>query len=171
MAARSVHCLPYKRPVVSLSESTRTEITEVLGYIKVFTYEDLDSDGEQDDGKPLLSGWTFSINGDEYATDDSGSVITDALKPGDYIVTETQQSGWICTDPGSNLTKEVTVTNELPSTVYFGNHQQEVTEKPGSLTIYKYNDKNDDGKKKGHDRGLLQKQLPFNYYHIFPHLV
>ena len=133
MAARSVHCLPYKRPVVSLSESTRTEITEDLGYIKVFTYEDLDSDGEQDDGEPLLSGWTFSINGDEYTTNDSGSVITNALNPDDYTVTETQQTGWLCTDPGSSLTKEVTVTNEQTSTVYFGNHQQEVPKELGYI--------------------------------------
>lgn len=71
------------------------------GEIIVRKYEDLNADGDRDDGEPGLSGWEITVQG----TDVTGKEISISAKtgsegvtfpesrPGNYTVTETIQSG------------------------------------------------------------------------------
>ena len=72
--------------------------------ICVVKFNDLNGNGKQDPGEPLLNGWVFTVK------DSGGNVVgtlvsgTDRncidVKPGTYTVTETLQPGWTATTPG-----------------------------------------------------------------------
>lgn len=99
------------------------------GSLKIVKYNDLDGSGNCTPSEPLLSGWVFNVTDPENyswsgSTGSKGSVTISGLTPGAYNVTETLQTGWNCTDPGSGLVKEVSITSDNTTTVYFGNQQE-----------------------------------------------
>jgi hypothetical protein len=122
---------------------------ECTGCVKIYKYEDKDGDGKKDSGESYLSGWDFIVtdsHGDSWSgtTSRYGYVTICDLPTGDYTVTETPKDGWKNTDPADGSgTKTVTVKCDKKTKVYFGNRQ----ECTGCVKIYKYNDKDGDGKK------------------------
>ncbi|HVA84942.1 MAG TPA: SdrD B-like domain-containing protein, partial [Candidatus Saccharimonadales bacterium] len=94
--------------------------------ICVVKFNDLNGNGKQDPGEPLLNGWVFTVK------DSAGNVVatlvsgTDRgcvdLKPGTYTVTETLQAGWTPTTPGGT-TQTISLTAGQTVDVIFGNHR------------------------------------------------
>ncbi len=137
-------------------------------------FHDLDADGVKDAGEPGLQGWTITAYKD---TDGDGikdavettvgaSAVTDAngnysmsLKPGKYVVCETQQDGWtqsypsgsICGDGGGwaiNL-----AAGDVDSGNDFGNYTKDertLATKSGT----KFNDLNANGVRDAGEPGL-----------------
>ena len=124
------------------------------GCLKICKYEDKNGNGRKDSGEAYLSGWTFNVTdsqGYSQLVTTGGSqgtcvwrsdycVTICGLAPGEYTVTEIPQAGWTCT---TGNPRTVTVECDKTTTVKFGN------QKPcsGCLKIYKYNDKNGNGRK------------------------
>ncbi len=119
------------------------------GCLKIYKYEDRDGDHQKDYGEPYLSGWEFTVTdsqGNSWSgtTNRDGYVTICDLATGQYNVTETQKDGWTNTDPGDgSLKKTVTVECGRTTTVKFGNQRP----CSGCLKIYKYEDKNGNGRK------------------------
>ena len=129
---------------------------QCTGCLKICKYEDKNGNGQKDCGESYLSGWTFNITdsqgnsqlvttgGASVACGSCGSsdycVTICGLAPGEYTVTETLKAGWICT---TGNPRAVTVVCDKTTTVTFGNQKP----CPGYIKIYKYNDKNGNGKK------------------------
>jgi len=97
-----------------------------IGRICILKFNDLNGNGKQDPGEPLLPNWVFTVK-------DSSNTVVGTLtsgmervcidvKPGTYTVTETPQPGWAPTTPGGG-TQTVTVVAGQTTTVTFGNHQ------------------------------------------------
>ena len=96
-------------------------------------FNDLDGDGlARETGEPLLSGWQICIS-DGVAlptcvtTDINGAYQFTGLKPGvTYTVTETAQTGWVCTYPGTGDACNYVITlnsGEADTDNDFGNNQ------------------------------------------------
>jgi uncharacterized repeat protein (TIGR01451 family) len=150
---------------------------QCTGCLKICKFEDKNGNGKKDCGEAYLSGWTFNVtdsqgNSQLVTTGGGGgtcgggcgySVTTGCgggtscgggtgcggcdycvticnLTAGEYTITEISQAGWTCTT-GNPL--KVTVVCDQTTTVNFGNQKQCT----GCLKIYKYNDKNGNGKK------------------------
>lgn len=74
-------------------------------------FEDLDGDGQRDAGEQGLAGWTIFLDKNGNGGLDAGeqSTLTDAqgaygfanLLPGEYVVAEVMQAGWVQTSPGA----------------------------------------------------------------------
>jgi hypothetical protein len=127
------------------------------GCLKICKYEDKNGNGRKDSCESWLSGWTFNVTdsqGNSQLVTTGGSVGTFCggcggsdycvtvcgLAPGQYTITEIPKAGWICT---TGNPRTVTVECNKTTTVNFGNQKPS----PGCLKIYKYNDKNGNGKK------------------------
>ena len=100
------------------------------GCLKIYKYEDKNGNGQKDYGESYLSGWQFTVTSSSgysktVTTGTDGYVTICSLLPGQYTVTETQQTGWKNTDPtDGSLKKTVTVTCRTTATVKFGNKQK-----------------------------------------------
>jgi hypothetical protein len=133
---------------------------ECTGCLKICKYEDKNGNHQRDYGEPYLSGWEFTISGPGgYSqTVTTGGKMCDTtpgcdcdycvtfcyLLPGQYTITETPKDGWTNTDPrDGSLKKTVTVECYKTKVVKFGNQR----ECSGCLKIYKYEDKDGDGKR------------------------
>ncbi len=84
--------------------------------IDAIKYEDVDGDGERDDGELGLEDWTITLFDDQGGevvsglTDGDGWISFEYLDAGTYQVCETLQDGWLNSDPGDGtLCKSVTV--------------------------------------------------------------
>jgi uncharacterized surface anchored protein len=130
---------------------------QCTGCLKICKFEDKNGNRRKDWGEAYLSGWTFNVTdsqGNSQLVTTGGSVGTSCggcggcdycvticgLAPGDYTVTEIPQAGWTCT---TGNPRTVIVVCGKTTTVSFGNQKP----CPGCIKIYKYNDKNGDGKK------------------------
>jgi uncharacterized repeat protein (TIGR01451 family) len=129
--------------------STKTSTTQEVGTLCIVKFNDLNGDGKQDPGEPLLAGWSFTVL--NTTTSQTGTLVTGSdgricrdVPPGSYTVTEVVQSGWTQTAPTPVGPVSVTVVAGQTTTIAFGNHQGET--KPGTLCIVKFNDLNGDGK-------------------------
>ena len=132
---------------------------ECTGCLKICKYEDKNGNGEKDKDEPYLSGWDFEVTGPKdyynlvttgeddkcYCGCDYCVTICDLI-PGEYTIIEVTAlpDGWKNTDPEDGSGKK-TATVECYKTakVYFGNQGP----CSGCLQIYKYNDKNGNGKR------------------------
>lgn len=101
---------------------------QAAGKIYVIKYNDLDRSGTRDAGEPGLGGVNFSVrdqNGSErqVTTGADGVAIADALPVGQYVVTETLQTGWTSTDPGGAAPSRTVLleSNDSVATATFGN--------------------------------------------------
>jgi hypothetical protein len=86
-------------------------------------FEDLNRNGERDEGEPGLAGWEFTVTQDEQTiatatTDASGVITLPDLEPGDYEVCETLQPGWINT---TDLCQPLTAGPGRANLLRFGN--------------------------------------------------
>ncbi|NCA78283.1 MAG: DUF11 domain-containing protein, partial [Alphaproteobacteria bacterium] len=86
-----------------------------LARITVVKFEDLNGDGQKDEGEDTLSGWEINLSGqDSINTNENGEVMFDKLLPESYELSETLQPGWnqtniYCEDnngPGAKITSE-----------------------------------------------------------------
>ncbi len=136
-----------ENPTCTFTNTKRANIT-------VFKYNDLNLSGSFDSGEPGLSGWRFFVdlngNGVKDAnetttgvTDGTGN-FTFNLAAGTYTFCEVLQSGWVNTDPGSNLMpcKTITVVAGDNKTLRFGNA---ATLPLGAKTIGFWRNKNGQG--------------------------
>lgn len=88
-------------------------------------FEDLNGDGIWDGNEPPLSGWTFNVSGPVETggtTDASGTVTFPCLPPGQYVITEVTQPGWVITTPPSG-SYTINITCEQDFAVTFGNRR------------------------------------------------
>jgi uncharacterized repeat protein (TIGR01451 family) len=119
------------------------------GTLCVVKFNDLNGNGKQDPGEPILFGWVFTIkdaNGVVVGTVTTSAAVAQTcidLPPGTYTVTETQQAGWTPTVPAGG-SQTVTIVSGQTTTITFGNHATET--KPGTLCVVKFNDLNGNGK-------------------------
>ncbi len=93
--------------------------------ICIVKFNDLNGNGKQDSGEPLLPNWVFTVI-DAASNTVVGPLVSGTdrncidVKPGTYTVTETLQSGWTPTTPGG-VSQTVTVAAGQTINVIFGN--------------------------------------------------
>jgi len=97
------------------------------GTLCIVKFNDLNGNGIQDPGEPVLANWTFTITKPDgttvtVTTNADGRFCRD-VPPGPYTVTETAQAGWTQTAPVPVGPQTVTVVAGQTTTVVFGNHQ------------------------------------------------
>lgn len=121
------------------------------GSISGVLWNDLNQDGLQDAGEPLLSGWSVFLDTNTNGVLDTAevSVLTDGvgaysfpdLLPGSYVVAQVLLNGWIQTAPATG-SHAVTLSSGLdPAGIDFGNHEIQT----GSISGVLWNDLNRDG--------------------------
>ncbi|MDO8496120.1 MAG: SdrD B-like domain-containing protein [bacterium] len=119
------------------------------GSITGYKFEDMNGDGGWGE-ESVLSGWTIYIdaNGDGFLNDGEISATTDEngyysftnLEPGDYIIREVSQDGWVQKLPSDGNGYEITLTSgEVEDGYNFGNFKKPI------VTVYKYNDLDNGG--------------------------
>jgi hypothetical protein len=97
------------------------------GRICVGKFNDLNGNGKQDPGEPLLANWVFTLS-DTASNAVAGTLISGTdrncidVKPGTYNVTETPQAGWQPTTAGG-ITQTVTLATGQTINLIFGNHR------------------------------------------------
>lgn len=134
-------------------------VTGAFGALSGVKFEDTDGDGARDDGEAGLAGWTLYLDADNDGALDEGeaSTVTGAdgaysftdLTPGDYVVREVAQAGWLQTQPGGDGARVVTVVSDETATgVDFGNFAL------AQIGGQKFNDLDADGVKDEGEAGL-----------------
>lgn len=120
------------------------------GNINITKFNDYDGDGFQDDGEENLSGWTINLTGQtSVVTDNSGLAAFNKINSGDYVLSETIQTGWIqtnisCDRDGiidNDNSHQISLTAGQTLNCKIGNRQL------GNVTVYKFNDLNGNGTK------------------------
>jgi protocatechuate 3,4-dioxygenase beta subunit len=148
-------------PSVTLWVASGTHVVDVkFGNVpytcfEVYKFEDLNGNGKWDEGERGVAGWEIRITGVRndgvrvdimLVTDESGMAKTCfVLLPGDYVVTEIGQQGWMPTTPASY---QVSLVRCMEPSVYvfeFGNF------KLGMIFGYKFEDMDGDGVKDPED--------------------
>jgi len=116
----------------------------LTGQICVKKFNDVNGNGVQDTGEPLLSGWVFNVtdqNGNLVGTITTNPVSASSCltvpAPGTYTVTEVVQPGWTVTTNNNPSTVTVQPGQTVPLT--FGNHRGPLT---GQICVCKFNDLN-----------------------------
>jgi hypothetical protein len=129
------------------------------GDLIIYKFEDVNENGEYDDGEPMLEGWEFTVVrqtppiGELSAsaimligtgtTDADGELGFSGLVPAsDYNVTETLKDGWVNTTP---LSQDAEVVAGEVTELWFGNVREPVEPATGDLTIDKFHDLSEDG--------------------------
>ena len=117
-------------------------------------FNDLNGNGQKDDGEQGLSGWTITLSMGAVqmtaTTGADGSYCFNNLAAGTYTLSETQQDGWQQTFPASPGTQIVTLTSgQKVINIDFGNKQL-----LGSICGMKFNDLNGNGLKDDGELGL-----------------
>lgn len=122
-------------------------------------YHDLNADGDQDQGEPVLvnPAFTFYLDlnlsggwntGEPQATTVNGVYSFD-VAPGSYVVRELGQTGWHCSTALTTCSHAVTVgLGQSDTDNHFGNYQL------GSISGTKFEDEDADGVRETGDNGL-----------------
>jgi uncharacterized repeat protein (TIGR01451 family) len=119
-----------------------------LGDVTVRKFNDLNENGERDEGEPYLSGWTFTLAGESVntssATDASGTVQFADLQAGSYAVDEVLKDGWFATRA---LPVEFELDEGESKLIEIGNAQlvEDPPPRGGDVTVYKFHDLNENG--------------------------
>ncbi|MCF8242234.1 MAG: T9SS type A sorting domain-containing protein [Melioribacteraceae bacterium] len=115
---------------ITICGTTSTEIQNT-GSICGIKFNDLNGNGSKDSGEPGLPNWQIGLNCATHSpvfTDSLGYYCFDNLAPGNYTISEINQSGWIQTFPSSPGTYTVTISEgENISDLNFGNMQDSST--------------------------------------------
>jgi hypothetical protein len=105
-------------------------------------FNDKNLNGKLDDVEEGLKGWNFTLNGPNSLTitseptNVSGITILEGLMPGDYLITEVLQGGWINT---TLRNRSISIKAGVEQKVDFGNIKSNVIE------IFNFNDTNRNG--------------------------
>jgi len=126
------------------------------GTLKIHKYWDKNGNKKKDCCEPGLDGWTYSIvdsegNSSTAETDNSGWIVIEDIEPGSYMVTEIVQEGWEVTT--GNPQTAVVNAGEI-TTLYFGNKKTCTIPQNGTISIFKYWDKNGNKKLDFFEPGL-----------------
>jgi|GEM_PF-3544883 len=125
------------------------ERQQQLGSIQIFKYEDVNGNGQFDEGEEGLSGWEFTLDGDAtQTTDEDGNATFENISVGEHEICENVIDGWENTDPGEDGCETVTVVSGQTAYVDFGNHQNE------EVDVFKFNDLNGNGIQDEGETGL-----------------
>lgn len=95
--------------------------------IKGRKYHDKNLNGTRNTGEEWLPGWTIKAihlgTGNTYqtTTNSQGRFTFTELAPGDYIIQEILQSGWVPTNPSTSFLNVSVVSNQVLSGLRFGN--------------------------------------------------
>jgi hypothetical protein len=125
-------------------DAVATLVSALAGDISGYKWNDLDGDGVKDAGEPVLDGWTINLSGDAVdstITDLNGYYEFTDLVSGNYVISESLQSGWVQTHPsGSGVHNIALDPGENSTDNNFGNQRP-----VGSISGYKWNDLDGDG--------------------------
>jgi protocatechuate 3,4-dioxygenase beta subunit len=127
---------------------------QLLGSICGTKFNDLDGDGEIDEGEPGIQGWTINLTMGAVQmtaiTGEDGSYCFNNLPAGTFTLSEAPQDGWQQTYPTNPITHTVVLSaGQNVENVDFGNKQL-----LGSICGIKFNDVNGDGRKDNGENGL-----------------
>ncbi len=100
------------------------------GSICGFKFEDTNQNGVWDPGESPIENWTIEVSGPggtfTQQTDENGNYCFNGLAPGNYTVSEVNQTGWIQSFPTSPSFYPITLgPNEVVSGANFGNYFDE----------------------------------------------
>ncbi|MDP2209788.1 MAG: SdrD B-like domain-containing protein [Bacteroidota bacterium] len=117
-----------------------------LGIIAGKKFNDINGNGQIDNGEPGLPNWKIKLSGsktDSLLTDSNGNFSFNNLQPGTYELSEDLQFGWMQTYPGEPFTHSITFDSSgfVSDSVLFGNF------KLPTISGYKFNDINGNGTK------------------------
>jgi methionine-rich copper-binding protein CopC/protocatechuate 3,4-dioxygenase beta subunit len=120
-------------------------------------YNDLNGNGNLDNGEPGLPGWTVTLydpSGNVVATtvsDANGNYTFSNLFPATFTLSETLQNGWIQTEPvNPNYYQFTTQSGTNETGLNFGNFNNA----PSSISGVVFNDKNDNHTQDSGEPGL-----------------
>ncbi|MFH0892732.1 MAG: thrombospondin type 3 repeat-containing protein [Candidatus Falkowbacteria bacterium] len=143
----------------TLLDDVKVELTECpaepIGSITICKYSDLDGNGALNENEPAVTDplWHFYMNDTTYQAGETGCVTINEVDYGTYNISEEEDiDNWEQTGVDGNAVLEedgsATVTvdgdNSAPI-VYFLNHYTTPEDPTGSITIYKYNDVDENG--------------------------
>jgi hypothetical protein len=114
------------------------------GLISGINFEDLNGNGQFDDGEPTLPGWTIELYNETgenlistTTTNDEGVYTFSGFNPGKYVVKEVLKEGWVQT--GTSTYTLTILSGENVANINFGNF------KLVKVSGYKWNDLDNDG--------------------------
>ncbi|HUS76889.1 MAG TPA: SdrD B-like domain-containing protein, partial [Methanothrix sp.] len=120
----------YSVDLLDADASDRNFANKLSSYsISGMKYNDLDGNGANG-GEPGMEGWTITLTGQtqdneavqkELTTARDGSYRFEALLPGTYTITETEQSGWVRTAPAEG-SYTIALSDADMAGKDFGNH-------------------------------------------------
>ncbi|WP_376789530.1 LamG-like jellyroll fold domain-containing protein [Thermoflexus sp.] len=114
---------PTRTPTPTPSPTPTATPTPGPAVICVLKFHDLNKNGVRDPGEPLLSGWTFVVNGIQVSTNREGRACVEVRAPATYTVKEVLPPGWTpISPPGGSTT--VTVSPGQTVTLPFANYQE-----------------------------------------------
>jgi hypothetical protein len=114
--------------------------------LTIIKFEDLNGNGvyDQNQGEEGLSGWEFSVEGQEpLTTGEEGIISLRDIKSGTYIVREKAKPGWFST---TKTEQSIKINPGEEKKLYFGNKQPQL--------ITKFEDKNANGAMDSGEPGL-----------------
>lgn len=123
----------------------KTTLIVPVSKLKIFKFEDLNGNKDQDAGEKPMAGVSFTVTGPSFSktekTDASGLIIFSSINPGEYTATETVPTDFEVTTP--NPQKETVVCGQT-ALLTFGDKPKP---KPqiGKLKILKFEDTNGNG--------------------------
>ena len=121
--------LPNRRVIIDLKTNkvdgtvTCTFTNARYGKITVNKFEDLNNNGQWDNGELALKDWQFDLSGTKTAngkTDSNGKLVFENLVAGAYTVTENLKDEYFST---TGLVQNVTLNPNGDITLYFGNRR------------------------------------------------
>ncbi len=116
------------------------------GSIHGTKWHDQNGNGVWDNGEPPLSGWTIWLEGEGFSaeteTDVDGNYWFMGLPPGEYIIREVLQTGWVLTFPADGYHTIQLGVGEVIEDVDFGNWDPPAD---GSIHGHKWHDQNGNG--------------------------
>lgn len=136
---------------VSLKDGATIDCTfsnHKLSNVNGYKFDDLNGDGNRDEGEPTLEGWTITLTNSEDELVGSTQTNSDGyyefadLETGSYKVCEVQQAGWVQTYPNDNsgcYLVTIWEPGESKGDNNFGNF------KLGTASGFKFNDANGNG--------------------------
>ena len=147
--------------ITGIDFGNKVEKDDKLGSICGIKFNDLNGNGKQDEGEPVLPDWTINLDGKiemSMRTDKEGNFCFNNLPEGEYKISETLQNGWVQTLPSAgyyviNLSAGQHLTN-----IDFGN-KVDKDEKLGSICGMKFNDLNGNGKQDEGEPGIAEWQI------------
>ena len=121
------------------------------GDLCIRTFNDLNRNGVQEGGEPLLSGFVFQVSGTGGATTlttNADGVACDVLAVGTYTMVQQPRVGWLAT---TRTQRTVTITAGQAANEFFGSRQE-----TGDLCLRTFNDLNGNGAQEAGEPALSE---------------